>query len=106
MSVKYTALIVAAYSVTDEERRGRGWKKDGMKAGVTIVPPEGEREFRELVSEEGVAAYYRQPSWEFRCAFIRLLNEFGLEGWSVVSFTAEEQWGNSGYRREPWPMGD
>ena len=107
---KYCYLKVDTYTVEGDERKPRGWRKDGFRAGVSQAMASGEVVFHELGAVEDLEPRFFYPSWEFSQGFLALLNRLAADGWRVVDFTPADRTGlfsGGDYAgRRPWPFGD
>ncbi|GEM_PF-3466291 len=103
---EYCYLKVNVWPVTNDDKKKRGWRKNGAVVTVEQVMASGERVSHELDAveavEEGNADFW-YPFWESRQAFLVLLNSLAAEGWRVADFTPDT---HSMGEHRPWPLGD
>jgi hypothetical protein len=101
--IEYRHLHFTAFTVEGDERRKRGWRKDGALFGVYDEDDAGSH-WRELYAREGASwqPYIAGPPFESNQAFLAFLNGLGLEGWRVVSFSPHVGAGGTA----SWPYGD
>lgn len=109
---EYCYLDVTRWLVAGDDRKQRGWRNDGIAAGVRQAMASGDVVIHELAAQEEKFSVNSNneiiwhPSWEFRQAFLALLNRLATEGWTVVDYTPSEIGGFGDAHRKPWPLVD
>ena len=91
--IAYRHISFTRGSIRDNDRRERGWRRDGTS--FVVLDKDGTTRHEQIL--HAAEGSYENPTQQSRQAFLGYLNGRSSEGWTVMSFSTGEF--------EHWPLG-